>query len=126
MKNEIAAYIAAKAAEDAATEARIKAEEALIALIGEVPDEGSKSVDIDGHKVTLSQRVSRKLDERQWVLIRDEIPEGLSPVSIVETYKLDDAGCRWIRDNEPGLWKLLSKAITEKPMKVGVKVQEKK
>jgi hypothetical protein len=126
MKNEIAAYIAAKAAEDAATEARIKAEEALIALIGDVPDEGSKSVDIDGHKVTLSQRVSRKLDERQWVLIRDEIPEGLSPVSIVETYKLDDAGCRWIRENEPGLWKLLSKAITEKPMKVGVKVQEKK
>jgi hypothetical protein len=126
MKNEIAAYIAAKAAEDAATEARIKAEEALIALIGEVPEEGSNSVDIDGHKVTLSQRVSRKLDERQWVLIRDEIPEGLSPVSIVETYKLDDAGCRWIRDNEPGLWKLLSKAITEKPMKVGVKVQEKK
>jgi hypothetical protein len=126
MRKEIQEYLAAKAAEQQANEARIAAEQRLLMLLDELPDEGSKSLVVDGYKITASQRISRKLDEKAYTLIKDEIPEGLSPVVVVETYKVEDKGCRWLKDNEPGLWALLSRAITEKPMKIGVKVDEVK
>ena len=125
MKEEISRYLAAKQAEEQARDARIAAEEVLVALLPDaVPEEGSKTVDADGYKVTLTQRVTRKLDEKAYALIEDAIPAGVNPVSRVETFKVDDAGCRWLKANEPGLWTVLSKALSEKPQKIGVKVME--
>lgn len=125
MKEKIKKYLAAKAAEDAARDSRIAAEEAIVALMPDsVPDEGSKTVEADGYKVTLTQRISRKLDEKAYALIADAIPSAVNPVAEVKAYKVDDAGCRWLKANEPGLWTVLSGALTEKPQKLGVKVQE--
>ena len=126
MKEQIARYLAAKEAEDRANEARLKAEAELVALIDDKPEEGSRTIDADGYKIVLTQRVSRKLDEKAFALIADAIPHGVCPVARVESYKVDDAGCRWLKANEPGLWTVLSKALTEKPQKLGVKVMEAK
>jgi len=101
MKEKIEAYLAAKAAEQDANKLRLEAEKALI-----------------------EQRISRKLDKKAYALIVDSIPKSVRPVEFVETLKVDDRGCRWLAQNEPGLWQLLSTAITEKPMKIGVKVVE--
>ncbi len=125
MKEKIKRYLAAKSAEDAAYKARVAAEEAIVALMPDaVPEEGSKTVDVDGYKVTLTQRISRKLDEKAYALIADAIPSAVNPVAEVKAYKVDDAGCRWLKANEPGLWTVLSGALTEKPQKLGLKVQK--
>lgn len=128
MRELITAYLMAKAAEENANKLRIKAEEAILAALdpADIPTEGTHTIGADGYKLTITQRVSRKLDEKAYAMIADSIPERLRPVAYVETAKVDDAGCRWLRDNEPGLWKVLSAAITEKPAKIGVKVTEEK
>lgn len=120
-------YLAAKEAEDRAEENRLAVEAELVQALAEhQPEEGSKTVEADGYKITLTQRISRKLDEKAWALVADAIPMSVSPIAKVEAYKIDDAGCRWLKTNEPGLWTVLSKALTEKPQKIGVKVQEVK
>jgi len=128
MKELITAYLAAKKAECAANKERIKAEEAILAAVApeDIPTEGSTTIGTEGYKLTITQRISRKLDEKAYAMIAESIPERLRPVNYVEVAKIDDAGCRWLRDNEPGLWQVLSAAITEKPARIGVKVTEEK
>jgi len=125
MKEKVEKYLALKEAEEQARSARIIAEEAIIAEIG-CPEEGSKTHDVDGYKVTVTQRISRKLDEKAYALISASIPEELRPVQYVEVAKVDDRGCRWLAENQPGYWNILADCITEKPGKPGVKVQKVK
>lgn len=111
-----------KEAEAYAEEQRIEVEEKIISLLGK-PDEGSESHDVGEHKVTITQRVTRKLDEKAWAMIVEKIPEALRPVKSVTKLQIEDAGVRWLRDNEPGYYKILCTAMTEKDAKPSVKVE---
>ena len=116
------ALIAAKATEAEATINRIGFEEQILSITGK-PDEGAATHDAPGFKIKVEQRINRKVDGKKWVLIADGIPEHLRPVQIVEEYKVETKGLRWLRDNEPGLYKLACSAMEEKPMKPSVKVE---
>ena len=127
MQEKIQAYLAAKSAEEQAIALRVAAEEGIIDLLRDnIPEEGSRAVEADGYKITITQRISRKLDEKAYAVVRHAIPEGLDPIKEAKTFKIEDSGCRWLKENEPGLWQLLASAITEKPQKIGLKVQEVK
>lgn len=112
----------AKEVESAATDARIVVERQIIDLLG-LPDEGSKTVDAGAFKIRLEQKINRKLDDKKWRSIMETIPEHLRPVIVVESYKIEDKGVRYLRDNEPGYYKILAQAIEEKPAKPSVKVE---
>lgn len=114
----------AKRKEDESRLARIEAEEAIIKALGGTPIEGTATHNVGGYKVKVEQRINRKIDERKYHAIKDEIPEALRPISIVETLKIDTAGLRWLKENEPGYWKILADAITETPAKPSVKIEE--
>ena len=58
-------------------------------------------------------------------MVVDQIPETLRPVTIVEEYKIEAKGVRWLKDNEPGYYKLLCSAMEEKPAKTSVKIEVK-
>jgi len=128
MRDVIERLQEAKRTENAAKQARIEVEYELLDMIApdDIPSEGSKTISGDGYKITLTQRVSRKLDEKAYALIVDSIPEEIRPVEVVETFQIDDRGCRWLAQNEPGYWRTLSNAITEKPMKIAVHIKELK
>lgn len=111
----------AKAEERAATEKRYEIEKQICAQI-EVPEEGSKTITVEDFKLEVYQGINRKVDEKGYELIKDKIPERLRPVEYVETLKLDTAGFKWLRDNEPGYYKLLASVVEEKPSKVSIKV----
>ena len=64
-----AAWIEAKRAETKANAERIKIEEQLVAAM-EVPAEGSKTHSIDGYKITVTQPITRKLDEAAWAKVK--------------------------------------------------------
>lgn len=112
----------AKTTESKANEDRIAIEAKIIALVG-IPDEGAATHDTKEFKLRVEQRITRKLDERKWILVRDQIPEGIRPVTIEETFKIDTKGVHWLRDNEPGYYKLMCQAMEEKPSKPSVKVE---
>ena len=114
---------AAKEAERAATAERIRVEGEIITLTG-VPEEGTKTVEAGRFKITLGQRINRTLDERAWALIVDKIPAALRPVSFVQTPKIDATGVRWLKENKPAYFRVLSTALTEKPAKPSVAVEE--
>lgn len=114
--------LSAKAVEAKATEERIALEQEILEITG-IPSEGSLTVDAGQYKCKVDQRIKREIDGRIWADIVTQIPEMLNPISIVEEYKIDSKGVRYLQEKEPGYYKLLCTAMTEKPMKPSVKVE---
>lgn len=119
----------AKKDEKQATKNRIEIEKKILARleeIGEVlPDEGDRTYSNGTLKITLGSKLNRKItDEKRLLELASDIPEDLQPWKVVETVKLDTKGMRWIVENEPGMARLLSEVIEEKPAKVSVKISE--
>ena len=68
-----------KAQEKALTAKRHAIEEQIATAL-EVKDEGSISHKLEGHKITLTQPVSRKVDAIVWDKVSKKIPQHLQPV----------------------------------------------
>lgn len=116
------ALLDAKAREDKAREERIAVEQDILTLTG-VPEEGSATTDAPGFKIRVEQKITRKLDDKAWALVVDQIPEAVRPVTTVVEFKIDSKGVRWLKEKEPGYYKMLCSAMTEKPNKPSVKVE---
>jgi hypothetical protein len=114
-------WLEAKRAETAATQRR-HAIEAQLAAALKVPPEGAKTHRLNGYKVTLTQPVTRRVDEAVWQQVRDNCPPNLQPVKI--KIEADAAGCKYLAQNEPEIWRAIARAFETKPGKIGVKVEE--
>lgn len=111
----------AKVAEKEANEKRIALEEELIAVLG-AKEEGSEKHEIDGFKVTIEGKLIRKIDWKEFdAFVASKIPESLHPVKTVR--EVDVAGVKYLANNEPQLYKVLSRALTVKPAKTYVKLE---
>lgn len=110
----------AKAVERKANADRIAAEEALIAALGK-RDEGAQTHNIDGFKITITGKVSRKMDWKAWMEIEESIPPALRPVKMKP--ELDERGVKYLQANEPEIYKLLPLTVT--PAKTAVDVELK-
>ena len=114
-------WLAAKAEERKANLLRLAIEKELTEAL-EAKDEGSITHTLQSHKVTLTQPVTRKIDEKMWRGVKHKIPEQLRPVKV--EVKADAAGMKWLQDNEPQIWKRIASAFETKPGKIAVKVEE--
>jgi hypothetical protein len=112
----------AKRTENLANEARIRAENDLLALLTP-KTEGSVTTSTDGYKVTVTYGFNRTVDEAALNAIKDEIPTGLFDQVINYKPSLILAGLRHIQSNEPDTYAVLAQAITSKPAKPSVKVE---
>ena len=118
------AWLDAKNDEQQANTRRIEIEKRILdAVRNELPEEGSKTINDGRYKLSVGMKVTRSLDEDRWHDIIDHIPPDMSPVTVVEKFKLDDSGCRWLKDNRPDLWTIAAQAITEKPAKPSIKIE---
>lgn len=115
------AWLAAKQAEAVANAKRLKIEAELCAAL-EVPQEGSKTQTIGSYKITVTQPVSRKLDEAKWEKVKAKIPATLWPVKV--KLEADALGCKYLADKEPALWRKIAGAFTTKPGKPGFAIVE--
>jgi len=113
-------WLVIKAEEKSLTAKRHAIEEQIAAAL-EAKDEGSISHKLDGHKVTLTQPVSRKVDAIIWDKLSRKIPTSLHPVK--HTISADAAGCRYLLANEPKLWAKIAPAFETKAGKIGVKIE---
>jgi hypothetical protein len=114
----------AKADEDTANKRRVDIENLLISILAFSKREGSESKKIDDHKITFTAKLNRTVDVDKWLEIKDQVPQNLQ--AVVEeklTYKVTDKGARWLEENNPDVYALVSKAITTKPAKIAVKVE---
>ena len=113
-------WLDAKRAESEATARRIAIEAQLAAAL-EVKEEGSITHKLDGYKVTLTQPVTRKLDEAAWEKVKSKAPMEMWPVKT--KVEADAKGMKWLEKNEPAIWRKIATAFESKKGKVGVKVE---
>lgn len=99
---------------------RIEAEEELIALIGS-KKEGSVTTKSHAFSVTVTCKISRKLDAEKWEEIKDKIPEDLNPIRYkpeVNKKAVDD-----MMKYKPEIYKVFCQCIETKPAKTAVSVK---
>jgi hypothetical protein len=114
-------WLEAKRAEAVAQAQRIAIEEQIVAALG-ARDEGAQTHTVGDYKVTLTQPVTRKLDEKKWSLVASQCPAALQPVKV--KVEADATGCKWLANNEPEIWRKIADAFTTTKGKVGVKVEK--
>ena len=115
-----AALSRAKEEEAIAREARIALEQELINELG-AREEGAKTHYGEQFKVTITGKLARTIDWRIYDTIKAKIPENLRPVSY--TPKLDEKGVKWLEQNEPEYFTVLSECLSAKPAKTAVSVK---
>lgn len=113
-------WLKAKTVESAANALRINIEEQIVALTGK-KDEGSKTVDSEGYKLTITGKMTRKMDWDKWDAVKAQIPDHLHPVK--SKPELDEKGVKYLQLNEPAIYALLPLEV--KPAKTSVEVKLK-
>jgi hypothetical protein len=113
----------AKRTEAMASAARVEAEKELIALLP-VKDEGSVSMRGEAYKVSITYGFNRTLDAPALEAVKREIPPDLFEQAIDYKPSLVMAGLRYLQSNEPGVYAILAQAITSKPAKPSVKIEQ--
>lgn len=113
-------WIAAKQEEDAARKRRIQIEGQLAEAL-ETKEEGSITHKLDNYKVTLTQPVTRKLDESAWEEVKSKAPMEMWPVKT--KVEADARGMKWLQDNEPAVWRKIATAFESRKGKINVKVE---
>jgi hypothetical protein len=112
--------MAAKKQEEQARDARYLIEQQLIEALGFAKREGSQTFKPEGFKVEMKAGVNYKLDTAKWAEIAQQIPDGLRPVRT--KLEVDPAGMKYLRDNEPEIYRIAAEAITSSPAKIGVAI----
>ena len=110
----------AKELEASAREKRVQIEEQILAAVG-VKEEGSQTSTGNFFKVTTTGKLTRKLDEKVWRSIAGQF-NGEAPIRTkldVDTRKL-----KKLAVDNPELFQVALTAITTKPAKSAVKVDE--
>lgn len=110
-----------KQQEDLARNNRITVEQQIIDEYG-CKDEGSQTHKPDGYKVTITGKINRTLDPAAWDSVADRVPANLSPVKYKPS--LDTKGLKYLKENEPDIYRIVAEAITAKPAKPAVKVEK--
>lgn len=126
MQKLIEAWLDAKMDETLAKERRVETERQLLdAIIDdgvELKEEGSKTVPHGGHKIVVTSKVYRKADFELLDAVLSDVPVNLHPIKTER--KIDDKGIRWLRDNDPELYRKISKCITATPGKPGIAIKK--
>ena len=111
-------WLKAKQSERKANADRVSIEAQIVELTGK-RDEGAKTVEVSGFKITVTGKISRKMDWDAWEKIKAQIPADMHPVKLKP--ELDEKGVKWLAGNEPDIYKLLP--IVSTPAKTAVEVK---
>ncbi len=114
-------YMEAMAAEALARQARRKIGDEIAALVAADRDEGTVSRDAGRWRVTVTKKLSRRLDLKKWEEVRRLVPEGLEPVRC--KVELDLRKYRAIAQANPALLATINRAVITKPAAPSVSVE---
>lgn len=113
-----ASWMTAKAAETQAASERVAIEDQIIAITGK-RDEGAQTVTAANYKITITGKLSRKMDWQAWENVKAQIPEELRPVKLKP--ELDEKGVKWLAQHQPDYYRLLP--IEVKPAKTAISIK---
>jgi hypothetical protein len=115
-------WLTVKDAERQANAERLRIEDKILAL-SPAKEEGSSSLTLtNGYKLKMIGKLSYKADLDALLEITANWPEEQKPVK-TET-KADEAALKFLRANRPDLWSRIAPAVTTKPMKTSITIEE--
>lgn len=115
-------WLIVKDAERQANAERLRIEDKILAL-SPAKEEGSSSLTLtNGYKLKMIGKLSYKTDLDALLEITADWPEEQKPVK-TET-KADEAALKFLRANRPDLWSRIAPAVTTKPMKTSITIEE--
>ena len=107
--------------EDNAKKKRLEIEAKIEALFP-FTDALSKTFKEEKYKITIKKNPVMKLDNKLYVPIRESIPEELRPEKI--KYDLDSKGFKWLKENKPEFYKMVSDCVEAKDNKSTITVEK--
>jgi len=115
-------WLKLKKAENKAKQNRLKIEEQIQDQYKLNPDEKSKTFKEEKFSINIKKNVVYKLNEKQWILIRQEIPENFRPEKI--SFSLDLKGFEYLKENEDLIYKKISDCVEFKENKSTITVEK--
>ena len=111
-----------KDAEEKAKLERIQCESDMLPFL-EQREEGATTTTLeDGTKITVKNSFGRSIHWDTWKRIQPRIPTELHPIKLVEM--LDETRLKFLLQNEPDTYKIISQAITTTPRKPNITVKK--
>ena len=120
-------FAMAKIKKNELTLAQADYDQALFALVAASnhEEEGSKTFTTNsGQKYRIIRKMNRKLDAKELLRIRNQIPRQLLPLKINEV--LDKEKLTYLKNNEPDTYRLIAQAIVATPGKAAIEFLENK
>lgn len=111
----------AKAAEQAANQARVEAEANVIQLLGDIPAEGTESTKTAFFKVSVTTKLNRTISDD--AALRQALPDEVAKKLLRYKASLDLKALRQLQDNDPQIYAAAARFITTKPAKPTVKYE---
>lgn len=117
------AWTQAKAEESAANRRRLEIEGKILELL-EKKEEGSVTEKTDYYKVTATYKINRTVDEKIAVSLADELTQDQYQRIFRWKAEVDTKELRFLMENKPETYSVIARAVTAKPAKPTLKIEE--
>lgn len=117
------ALAAAKNIEEVARDARLKAEADLLALLPSTA-EGTITEVAGDLKVSVRYSINRTVDQAKLSEIAPKVPEAIGKRLFRWKADIEMREMRFLQNNEPDMYALVAQAITAKPAKPSISVEQ--
>ena len=111
-----------KDSEDKAKADRIQCERDMLPFLDQRAEGATTTTLEDGTKITVKNSFGRSMDWNAWKRIKPSIPADLHPIKLTEL--LDETRLKFLLQNEPDTYKIISEAITTTPHKPNITVKK--
>ena len=111
-----------KDAEEKAKLERVKCESDMLPFLDQREEGACTTTLSDGTKITVKNSFGRSIHWDTWKRIQPRIPTDLHPIKLVEM--LDETRLKFLLQNEPDTYKIISEAITTTPRKPNITVKK--
>jgi len=107
-----------KDAEEKAKLERVKCESDMLPFLDQREEGACTTTRADGTKITVKNSFGRSIHWDTWKRIQPRIPTDLHPIKLVDM--LDETRRKFLLQNEPDTYKIISEAITTTPRKPNI------
>ena len=111
-----------KDAEEKAKLERVQCESDMLPFLDQREEGACTTTLEDGTKITVKNSFGRSIHWDTWKRIQKRIPTELHPIKLVEM--LDETRLKFLLQNEPDTYKIISEAITTTPHKPNITVKK--
>lgn len=111
-----------KDAEEKAKLERVQCESDMLPFLDQREEGACTTTLEDGTKITVKNAYGRSIHWDTWKRIQPRIPTELHPIKMVEM--LDETRLKFLLQNEPDTYKIISEAITTTPRKPNITIKE--